>query len=412
LVLSAGGLRHLLVPGLGRGIPYLTFYPAVALAAILGGLPAGIVATALSVVLIRSLILGNIMSGMDWAAMSIFVISDLLVAFMAGLMRKNRQLLYESLAEIQSAHVNLKETNVSLCVSERKFSTLFQSMTEGVAIHELVRDDNGETLDYRILAANPAFQTHTGIEPASAIGRLGSELFGIPGAPYVEAYSRVALTGEPCVFETFFPPLGRSYRISVFSPEIGKFATVFVDITDYKKKEELLQTTLQRLELATASADMGVWDWNLQAGTMIWNARMFEIYGITRGEIHGTVQDWKDGLHPEDLERAAAECEAALRGEATFDTAFRLRHRDGAVWWIKANGLVLRDENGKPVRMIGLNQDITEEKTAQEQICRLAEDLERRVEERTQQLEKSESHFRLLLNEGCVRSRRRIAPAA
>jgi len=289
-----------------------------------------------------------------------------------------------------------KEGEVSLRASERKFSALFESMTEGVVVHELVRDECGEILDYRILAANPAFRMHTGIEPASAIGRLGSELFGIPGAPYLDVYSKVALTGEPCVFETFFPPLEKNFRISVISPKIGQFATLFVDITDYKKKEELLQNTLNRLELATTSADMGVWDWNLLSGSLTWNDRMFELYGCTSEEFHGTVQDWKDGLHHEDLNRAVAECEAALRGEAPFDTEFRVQRRDGAILWIKANGLVLRDENGKPVRMIGLNHDISEQKNAQEKIYRLAEDLERRVEERTQQLVMSESQFRLL----------------
>jgi len=162
---------------------------------------------------------------------------------------------------------------------------------------------------------------------------------------------------------------------------------VMHDITQQRENEELLQDTMQRLELATTSARMGVWDWDLLSGSMTWDDRMFELYGASHGEIQGTVQDWKDGLHPEDMNHAIAECESALRGEAPFDTEFRVKHGNGTILWIKANAVVLRDQQGNPVRMIGLNQDITERHKVQEQVRSLSRDLEKRVEERTAQLE-------------------------
>jgi PAS domain S-box-containing protein len=159
------------------------------------------------------------------------------------------------------------------------------------------------------------------------------------------------------------------------------------DITEHKQDVEALQNIAQRLLLATTSANIGVWDWDFLSGSMTWDDRMFELYGASHGEIQGTVQDWKDALHPDDLERAISECEAAIRGEAPFGTEFRVKHRDGAIHWIKANALVLRDQHGKPVRMIGLNQDITEQRKAQDEVHCLNQSLEKRVQERTAQLE-------------------------
>ena len=286
--------------------------------------------------------------------------------------------------ELEAQH---KQDEESLKENERRYRNLFESMTEGVAFHELVRDGNGEIRDYRILDVNQSFQRHTGLDPVSARGRLASDLYGAPVPPYLEEYTKVTLTGEPYAFETFFPPLGKHFRISVFSTSPGQFATIFEDITRQRENEELLQDTLQRLELATTSASMGVWDWDLLSGSMTWDDRMFELYGASHGEIQGTVQDWKDGLHPEDLERAIAECQAAIRGEAPFDTEFRVKQRNGTILWIKANAVVLRDQDGKPVRMIGLNHDISEQRNVQEQIRRLNMDLEERVKERTAQLE-------------------------
>ena len=255
-----------------------------------------------------------------------------------------------------------EQAEAALRENEHKFRTFFENLVEGAALHELVRDENGEIRDYRILDVNPAFQIHTGIDPTYARGRLATEVYSTSVAPFLEAYSMVALEGTPLAFETYFPPLGKHFQISVISPTYGQFATLFEDITERKQKEAALLDTTQRLKLATASARSGVWDLNVQSGSLTWDDRMFELYGVTQGETQGTVQDWMNGLHPEDLERAITEGEAALRGEAPYDTEFRVKHKDGDIHWIKANGIVLRDENNNPVRMIGLNRDITERK--------------------------------------------------
>lgn len=140
----------------------------------------------------------------------------------------------------------------------------------------------------------------------------------------------------------------------------------FNDITERTRGEETLLALTQRLQLATASAKLAVWDWDIRTGTMSWDDRMLEIYGVTRDDLRGNVDDWRKWLHPEDLDRATAECEAAIQGVAPFDTEFRVIRPDGMVHWVKANADVLRDSKGQPRRMIGLNQDITQKKMADE----------------------------------------------
>ncbi|MBK8615638.1 MAG: PAS domain S-box protein [Anaerolineales bacterium] len=138
------------------------------------------------------------------------------------------------------------------------------------------------------------------------------------------------------------------------------------DISERKHAEAQIRAITERLKFATASAKAGVWDWNLQTNEMIWDDRMYELYGLTHENFPGGVEAWKQGLHPEDASRAIQECEAALTGERDFDTEFRVRKPDGSVVYIKANGLVLWDEQGKLLRMIGLNIDITKHKQAEE----------------------------------------------
>ncbi len=140
-----------------------------------------------------------------------------------------------------------KQSEAALQESEQKFRTLFESMTEGVALHEMVFDSEGKKRDYRLLSVNPAYGRHTGLDPQKACGILGSELYGTGSPPYLEEFGAVALSGKPFTFETYFPPLDKHFFISVISPKKNHFATVFEDITERKQKEKELKEKNEEL---------------------------------------------------------------------------------------------------------------------------------------------------------------------
>jgi PAS domain S-box-containing protein len=132
--------------------------------------------------------------------------------------------------------------------SEERLRSLYASMSEGVALHEIVYGADRTPHDYRILDVNPAFERITGIGRAQAIGGLASVIYGTGVAPYLDVYSGVAASGRPVTFETTFAPMAKCFRISVFSPGRGRFATVFEDITDRKRNEEELEAHRHHLE--------------------------------------------------------------------------------------------------------------------------------------------------------------------
>jgi len=130
-----------------------------------------------------------------------------------------------------------KATEEALHESESPFRSLFEAMTEGVALHEMVFDGHGAAMDYRVITVNPAYETHTGLSAEKASGALASSLYGTR-PPYLDEYAEVVRTGQPHSFETYFPPLRKHFHIKVFSHSKGKFITVFEDITARKKMEE------------------------------------------------------------------------------------------------------------------------------------------------------------------------------
>jgi PAS domain S-box-containing protein len=144
--------------------------------------------------------------------------------------------------------IQRQRTEEALRESEAKFRSLFDNMTEGVALHELIYDDQGTSVDYRIVSTNPAFEKHTGLKGELIHGRLASAAYGTGAAPYLEIYAQVAHSGEAYAFETFFPPLDRHFHISVNSPKRGQFVTVFEDITERKRVEEIFKLNESRLE--------------------------------------------------------------------------------------------------------------------------------------------------------------------
>jgi PAS domain S-box-containing protein len=133
-----------------------------------------------------------------------------------------------------------KRAEETLRESRQRFQSIFNSMGEMVALHELVYDPDGHPVDYRILECNPAFSRVTGIPGNRAVGALASEVYGTGQPPYLERYSHVAMTGEREQFEAYFAPMQRHFQISVASPKPGHFVTVSTDITEsVQQKQEI-----------------------------------------------------------------------------------------------------------------------------------------------------------------------------
>lgn len=145
-----------------------------------------------------------------------------------------------------------KEIQEELAASEKRFSQVFESMNDGVAIHELIFDDEHRPVDYRILDLNPKFEEITSIPLKKAIGSTASELYRISPPPFLEIYAQVALTGRSTVIEEYFSPMEKHFRIAVFSQSHGGFTTVFQNITEQVRAREYLEKMTIELEKRVA----------------------------------------------------------------------------------------------------------------------------------------------------------------
>jgi len=157
-----------------------------------------------------------------------------------------------------------------------------------------------------------------------------------------------------------------------------------VDITARKLATRQLQELTDRLQLSLQAGDIGCWEWDINTDELTWDARMYTLYGYPQPEdrMHNNLglepfTVWSQTLHPEDQEATKAALFQSVQDRKDFNTEFRIQRPDGKIRYIKANGLVQYDAAGEPLRMFGVNFDITDRRLSEERLKRSNAELER-----------------------------------
>jgi PAS domain S-box-containing protein len=156
--------------------------------------------------------------------------------------------------------------------------------------------------------------------------------------------------------------------------EIGQLTDAFNHmLMRIGQSNAALAASEERLRLALEGSRTGTWDWEIETGQIIWDDYMYPLFGRTRNDFDGSMEAFLKVIHPDDrviLRRAARQ---ALSGERTIDIDFRIIDLDGSIRHIASRGRVFCDDNGRAVRMSGVNMDITARKKDQEELHRAKE---------------------------------------
>jgi diguanylate cyclase (GGDEF)-like protein/PAS domain S-box-containing protein len=127
--------------------------------------------------------------------------------------------------------------------AESMYRTVFDQLGEGLAVRELVFDEEGNPVDYRYLDVNPAFEEITGLKREQVVGKTGRSLFPRLGEDLIERFVTVAMTGQIMRFEAFIEDLDKHFGYTVFSPGKMQFATLMIDVSERKRTESVLRQT-------------------------------------------------------------------------------------------------------------------------------------------------------------------------
>jgi PAS domain S-box-containing protein len=272
------------------------------------------------------------------------------------------------------AHNITKQLQVQqqVAASEAKYRTLFQTMDQGFCIMDIIFDEQKQPVDYRFVEINPVFEQQTGLK--GAIGKTALELVPNLEKRWVELYGNVSITGEATRFIEGSGAMGKwfeGYAFRVGEPGDYKVALLFSDISERRKAEE----TEERERLAVAAAELGTYDVDLQTNELVASERMMDIFDVD------TLNDrsrYVSALHPDDIPIRAQAYEIAYQsGSLAYES--RVIKKDGSIRWIRVKGRIFFDDHATPVKLLGVVQDITEEK-------QFADELRKQVEQRTVEL--------------------------
>jgi PAS domain S-box-containing protein len=265
-----------------------------------------------------------------------------------------------------------KQAEEVLMESEERYSSLFNTMMEGFALHEIICDTKGNPVDYIFLAINQAFEKLTGLKKLEVIGKTVLTVIPATENYWIETYGKVALTGNSIEFENYFEPLGKYFQIKAFSPAKNQFAVLFSDITERKLSEENLRESEERYRTVIESVSEGIILQDVYGRIVTWNPSAERIFGITAEEIIGqisTERNWQatreDGSvfpateHPSLITLAT--------GEPSKNVVMGVSTLDGRFSWISINTNPLFKQNdSKPYAVVISFIDITERKQAED----------------------------------------------
>jgi len=188
----------------------------------------------------------------------------------------------------------------------------------------------------------------------------------------MERWQASIATGTP--FEMVFPLRGADGVFRPFLTRVvpvhdkqGKLERWFgtnTDIGEQRRTEQALRESEERLSLAQQVARVGTFDWDIPTGVNRWTRELEAMYGLEPGHFASTTPAWYQLVHPDDRASVIETSRAAMENGG-FESEWRVIWPEGSVRWLQGRGWVFKDEAGQPVRMIGVNIDITDRKNAE-----------------------------------------------
>ncbi|WP_234401339.1 PAS domain-containing sensor histidine kinase [Pseudoalteromonas sp. T1lg23B] len=279
--------------------------------------------------------------------------------------------LVKAQEELNEASMKTKEFEKAYLGEKEKFEKFVNLAPIGIAINSIT--------DGSFEFVNKAFSDITGysIEELNQMDywQLTPKKYEKQELEQLESLNSIGQYGP--YFKEYIHKSGETYPVLLSGIKIidGKNGTsiwsVVQDMSEQKAIEQQIQESKDkadslalRLQLANESAGIGVWEWDLITGALIWDNWMYKLYGITESQFSGAYEAWVNSVHPDDIERASSNLEAAISGTGVYEPEFRVVHPSGVIRTLKASAEVLRDSSGNAIKVVGVNYDVTEKSNA------------------------------------------------
>ncbi|MEO0330297.1 MAG: PAS domain-containing protein, partial [Bacteroidota bacterium] len=298
----------------------------------------------------------------------------------AKLLTKSQKLnkrFRESQKELELTLFRTQELNELLLKSEKKFRSLTEKSFDAVMMY------NTEGI---ITYASPSVVNVIGYSSEELVGTYARSYIFPEDLTLVQEVFRNAITQPQQRFSSLSRIICKNGEVIwiesimtnlLMDENIQGLVSNFRDVTKQRKNEQAIKDYSERLAIATESANIGIWDWLIPQDQIVWDERTLQMFGIAPKIKANYKELWKEIIHPADLQRMRSEIDLALKGEQGYDIEYRIIRQDNRqVRYIKSHAKVTFSD-GEPVRMTGINLDITTLKNTEKQLRDNVEALEK-----------------------------------
>ena len=185
-------------------------------------------------------------------------------------------------------------------------------------------------------------------------------------------------------------------RMDRLEPTVRRALAEMAELARRRQAEDSLRSSEERMRLAQEVAKIGAFERNFQTGVSTWSPELEPLYGLPRGGFGGTMGAWLERVHPDDQGLAKTAVEKAMVS-GHLEAEWRAKWPDGTIRWLAVRGHVFMDEAGKPLRLVGVNIDITERKRAEEALLSAKHSAEG-AKEAAEQANRAKDHFLAILS--------------
>lgn len=246
------------------------------------------------------------------------------------------------------------ETANRLRESENRYRMLFNNMTQGFALHEIIIDELGKPIDYKFIDANATFEKLTGIKVKDIVGHTVKEIMPQLEKHWIETFGNVALTGRPTRYQNYSHEIDKYFDVWAFSPQKGQFAVIISDISERKRTEEKLQILTKGIEqspvIAAITDTKGIIEYV--------NTKFIEVTGYCYNEAVGKkINILKSGYHSKKFYEGL--WQTILSGN-DWKGEIQNKKKSGELYWESVLISPIKNESGEILHFIALKEDITE----------------------------------------------------
>lgn len=272
-------------------------------------------------------------------------------------------------ADLSRRRAEADARQLSAALADRKFEALIESAPDGMVI---VNEEGA------IVLVNARTEALFGYERQELLGQSVDMLLPEALRPAHRAH-RAAFARDPQKRSmgaktdlrarrkdgTTFPV---EVSLSPLQTEDGLLVSSTIrDVTDRRRAEDALRESNERFSFASRAAEVGYWDWDMTTNRVVWSDTYRALYGL-RPDAPASYEAWIDTVHPDDRTRAVETLQEAIQCRQPFSVEYRVQHPDRGIRWLAGRGEAVYDGAGSPLRVAGVNIDVTERKEAEQAI--------------------------------------------